>query len=185
VVKGLGLWLITPGWYPPKGAGISVIDCVGVLVEGNSVHETSGVGIWLGSISDCTIRDNHVSETQYTGILLTDWYFFAGYPEKPSHHNITENNCVASAGTEWNYDDGIRLGRKAHDNWVLGNRVTASIRDGIRAIGTTYANEIAFNTMRGNGIPATGGVDARDMTAPPANTWHDNHFRTSSGPVQS
>jgi len=175
VVKGPGWWLTTPGWYQPMGAGISVINVHDVVVEGNSVHETSGAGIWVGAASYCTIRDNKVAETQYTGILLPPW------GGNPSHHNTIEKNHVASAGTEWNYDDGIRLGAGAHDNVVKNNKVTASIRDGIRAVATTSGNEIAFNVMRGNGIPATGGVDAREQAPPGSNYWHDNIFRTSSG----
>jgi parallel beta-helix repeat protein len=168
-VKGPGPFT---GHVPPTGAGISVILADGVTVEGNSIHETSGVGIWMGDASGCTIKDNHVAETQYTGILLAPY-------GPPCDNNLVEGNHVVSAGTEWCYDDGIRLGWGAHDNTLRNNKVNASIRDGIRAVGTSHDNIIQSNTMRGNGIPATDGVDAHDLGTD--NTWTGNKFRTSSG----
>lgn len=170
-VKGPGPFT---GYVPPTGAGISVMIANDVTVEGNSVHETSGAGIYMEAVSDCTVTDNKVVETQYTGILI--WWH--------SHDNTITGNRVTSAGTEWCYDDGIRLGFRADDNTVEHNRVNSSIRHGIHAAPPSSGNIIQYNMMRGNGIPATGGVDARDRstgigTAGTANWWTGNNFRTS------
>ncbi len=171
-VKGPGPFT---GYVSPTGAGISAMNVDSVTVQGNSVHETSGAGIYMENVSNCTVADNKVVETQYTGILI--WWY--------SNDNTITGNRVISAGTEWNYDDGIRLGFRADDNTVEYNRVNASIRHGIHAAPPTSNNIIQYNEMRGNGIPASGGVDARDRstgegTAGTANWWTGNNGRTES-----
>ncbi len=178
--KLTGLGPFTAWMVPGPRAGISVILCDSVTVEENSIHETTGAGIWLGSSNNCTIRNNRVVDTQYTGILLPDWIGHG-----PSHHNLIEFNRIRSAGNDtWVYDDGIRLGAGAHHNTVQFNRVNGSIKDGIRAVGSTYDNTITGNIIRGSGTGPTGGVDARDQstgdkTAGTANTWTGNKGRTS------
>jgi len=176
IVEGSGPFT---GWVAPTGAGISVILCDGVTVVGNRISGTTGGGIWIGSSANCIITRNHIHDTQYMAILLAD---FSGHG--PCHDNLIAFNWVMRAGTEWNYDDGIRLGAGAYSNEVLRNFVFGCSRSGIRAVGTSHDNTIAHNIMLSNqGLG--GGFDAHDLssgsgTAGTANTWTKNVFRTSS-----
>lgn len=165
-------WLVPSPW-----AGMSVILSDHATVQGNYIHDTTGAGIWFGSSADGAIEDNHVVNTQYTGILLVPW---SGNPA--SHDNVISGNKVNSAGnTGWVWDDGIRLGAGAYNNAVEYNQVSGSTLSGIRAVWSTFGNTIQNNKMRGNGGPTGAGFDAYDQsTVSPYNTWAGNKCGTSS-----
>jgi len=165
------------GWVHSTGAGISAILCDDVTIENNHVRYTNGVGLWL-TCTNSLISKNHIEGTQYTGILLAPWG--ASY----NHGNLIAENKVKKCGTQWNSDDGIRLGAGAYDNVVWNNHVDGSSRSGIKAVSSTHDNTIVGNKMKGSPGPG-GGFDAHDQsagtrTAGTANWWAGNKGKTSS-----
>jgi len=167
------------GWVTAEGAGISVILCDHVMVIKNDICYTSGAGIWIGNATNSLFIENKVEYTQYTGILLGPW---AGIG---CHHNLIAKNKIKKCGTEWNYDDGIRLGALAYNNIVWDNDVHDSSRSGIYAHwNNVHDNTIIGNKMKGHPGPG-GGFDAYDRTsdsgtAGTANWWVDNKGETES-----
>lgn len=169
------------GYVAPTGAGISAILCENVTVEKNDVRDTNGVGIWL-CCTNSFIRKNKVEGTQYTGILLAPWTFVS--PWAVNYGNLIAENKVTKCGTQWNYDDGIRLGWGAYDNVLYDNHVMDSSRSGIKAVGTTHDNTIVGNKVS-HSAKFTAGCDAEDLssgtrTAGTANWWAGNKGRTES-----
>ena len=174
-VKGSGPF---SEWTAPTGAGISAMVCDDVTVEGNHIEGTTGAGIWL-ACTNSLIKENRSEDTQYTGILLAPW---AG---TGCSGNLIAGNRVHRAGSEWNYDDGIRLGALAHNNVVWKNDVKNASRSGVRA----HWNTVHDNTIVANNIQHSKGLgtgyDAYDQssgtrTAGTANWWVGNNGKTEN-----
>lgn len=181
LITGSGPFITTSPQYPAiPNAGVSLLISDQVTVEGNKIRDTTGFGIWVGSTTGSLIRDNSVTDSQFTGIVLPEWE-----TNGPSSGNTVEKNRIKRAGNQATVpDDGIRLDQGAFDNIVRYNIVTDSVWSGIKATSTTFDNSIVGNSMSGS-LGLDGGFDAWDQstgshTAGTANFWSGNICTTMS-----
>lgn len=178
-VRGPGPFI---SWLNPSPSpGISVIECSHVNILKNDIRDTTGAGIWVGAATHISILNNKTENTQYEGILIVWWDSWAN---ASSNCRIVGNKVKKTGDLTWVHPlGGIRVGRNCHDNYVGRNDVSnclvhATKGGGIHAHKFSYDNVFHDNKMH----KITGFVDAMDMTsAPGANFWWENKFKTSSG----
>jgi parallel beta-helix repeat protein len=175
LLTGSGPFTTTSSQNPKiPNAGVSLLISDQVTVEGNKIRDTTGFGIWVGSTTGSVIRDNSITDSQFTGIVLPDWE-----NNGPSSGNTVEKNRIKRAGNQSTVpDDGIRLDQGAFDNMVRYNIVTDSVWSGIKATSSTVDNSFVGNSMSGS-LGLDGGFDAWDQstgshTAGTANFWSGN-----------
>ena len=155
----------------PNAPGIFACRVDNLIVRDNIIHNTGGIGIFLGmgpvqnSVDDSVIEGNKVVDSGYTGILVCN-----------GSRNMVRSNDVRSAGTPAHLDDGIRLGWGAINNTVEANRVSGSSHDGIRAVKLASGNTIQNNKSVGNRR-----YDINDDGTLGQNTWSGNKFKTQGG----
>ncbi|MDH4230767.1 MAG: right-handed parallel beta-helix repeat-containing protein [Nitrospirota bacterium] len=181
-ITGAGPCVVCEGTLQPAipNAGVSLLVSDNAVVLGNNIRDTTGFGIYIGSATNSLIKENHIKDSQFTGIVLADWEV-----NGPSSYNVIEGNRIKSAGDAATIrDDGIRLDQGANNNSVRYNHVTDSVWSGIKATASASDNDFIGNKTGGSeGLD--GNYDAFDQssgsgTSGTANFWSGNECLTQS-----
>lgn len=133
----------------------------------DSSFTSNGNGILLADTTDATVKDNTITGSASTGILV-GLGFLAGFPTI-TNVTITDNTVTGSGGS------GIVL-VKTDTSKVSANEVTGNGGRGIVLILSSTGNKISGNTATGN----TGNDLEHDGSSSP-NNWKNNICNTSSG----
>lgn len=160
----------------PPGAGVLIVDAVGVDLIDNRIRDTVGPGVLLDGTSESLIAGNEVQNTNGTGIAVLG----------------ATNDVLRANQVTFLRGHGILLDDGASANLVVDNTVRVSDGDHIRASASTVGNDFIANNLAvkvdlfplccppGTSTTYPDEVDARDLTGNPLPTALMNRWRSNN-----